>query len=178
MILNSSIDSLRRVFQQGFTVQDVAEPLISFDREAPAERVRSVMEARRLEVAGIRDQGLVVGFVRRDELNEGECGHAMRTFDPSQTVHESTRLDDLILRLKEHQRLFVSVLGRVGGIVSRSDMQKPPVRMWLFGIVTLIEMRFTKLIDGLLPDEQWRGHLTESRIRKAETLVAERVRRG
>lgn len=175
---NSSTESLRRVFQQGFIVQDVAEPLISFDADAPASRVRSIMEAKRLEIAGIREQGLVVGFVHKSDLDDGDCIRLVRTFDPSLTVHASTQLGELILKLNDHRRLFVSILGSVGGIVSRSDMQKPPVRMWLFGIVTLIEMRFTKLIEEALPDGQWQTLLSEGRIRKAESLVAERGRRG
>jgi hypothetical protein len=29
------------------------------------------------------------------------------------------------------------VLGQVGGIVAKTDLQKPPVRMWLSGMITI-----------------------------------------
>jgi len=174
---DSSIQSLRKVFRQGFIVQDVAEPLISFDGEASAARVREIMTAKRLEVAGVRKEGVVIGFVSRADLETGTCIGSVREFDESLIVLDSTPLGDLILRLKGVQRLFVSILGRIGGIVSRSDLQKPPVRMWLFGIVTLIEMRFARLIEELLPNEQWRQFLSDGRLQKAKHLRSERLRR-
>src|SRR5262249_58034490 len=56
-------------------------------------------------------------------------------------------------------------------------VQKPAGRMWLFGMVTLIELRHTRLIQETCPDEGWRAYLSEGRLRKAEGLMAERRRR-
>jgi hypothetical protein len=167
----SSIHSLRRIFQQGFTAQDIAEPLVSFDAEAPASRVKEFMDDRRFEIVGVRSEGLVVGFVMRAELGDGHCMSCIRKFDESQIVFDSTPLGELV------PRLFVSILGSICGIVSRSDLQKPAVRMWLFGIVTLIEMRFTGLIEQVLPNEQWHSYLSDGRIRKAADLLHERAKR-
>jgi len=72
----------------------------------------------------------------------------------------------------------VSVFGQVGGIVTRSDLQKPPVRMWLFGMVTIIEMRVTRMIEQNAPGEDWRQSLSDARLEKAEALLAERARRN
>ena len=178
MPLNTStVQSLRRVFQQAFVVHDIAEPLVSFDDTIPAEQLRRHLESRRFEVAGIRHEGRVVGYVELANLN-GSVSDATKLFDESQILLESTPFADLILRLQERRRLFVSLLGQVGGIVSRTDLQKPPVRMWLFGIVTLIEMRFTKMIEGNCSDESWKEHLSPGRIQKAEDLLNERIRRN
>jgi hypothetical protein len=49
--------------------------------------------------------------------------------------------------------------------------------MWLFGIVTLIEMRFTELIERHCPGEAWQSYLSEGRLEKARRLLAERRRR-
>ena len=178
MTLNTStVQSLRRVFQQAFVVYDIAEPLVSFDDTIRAEQLRSHMESKRFEIVGIRHEGRVVGFVELDDLKTSvtDC---LKPFDESQIILESTPLAELILRLREHRRLFVSILGQVGGIVSRTDLQKPPVRMWLFGIVTLIEMRFTRMIERHCPEESWKEHLSAGRIQKAEDLLAERIRRN
>jgi hypothetical protein len=66
----------------------------------------------------------------------------------------------------------------VGGIITRADLQKPPVRMWLFGIVTLIEMRFAELIERHCPADTWKKYLSEGRLQKAQTLLQERSRRN
>ena len=50
--------------------------------------------------------------------------------------------------------------------------------MWLFGMMTLIEMRFTRLIERLCPDDSWSQFLSVSRIQKAEQLLQERNRRN
>ncbi|MDP6722582.1 MAG: hypothetical protein QGF59_28220 [Pirellulaceae bacterium] len=179
MALNSSnTDSLRRVFQQAFVVHDIAEPLVSFDDSTSAENVQAFMESKRFEIVGIRNNGQVEGYVTRDDLGHGVCADYVKPFDETQVILDSTELADLVSRLKEQRRLFVSVLGRIGGIVSRTDLQKPPVRMWLFGMVTLIEMRFSRLIERYCPDEKWKQFLSAGRFRKAEELLVERIRRN
>jgi hypothetical protein len=74
--------------------------------------------------------------------------------------------------------LFVTILGQVGGIVTKTDLQKPPVRMWLFGMITIIEMGLTRFIESAYPDGSWRQCMSESRLQKAEVLLEERRRRN
>jgi hypothetical protein len=50
--------------------------------------------------------------------------------------------------------------------------------MWLFGIVTLVEMRFAELIERHCPADGWKKYLSEARLQKAESLLAERGRRN
>jgi hypothetical protein len=50
--------------------------------------------------------------------------------------------------------------------------------MWLFGMVTLLEMRLSNMIERTCPGDEWRQFLSDSRIRKAESLLAERQRRN
>lgn len=179
MPLNSAtVHSLRKVFQEGFVVHDIAEPLVSFDDWTSAEKIRALMEAKRFEVVGVRKGGRVEGYVELEDLGSGLCADYAKSFEEAHVILDSTSLADLVLRLKGQRRLFVSILGRVGGIVSRTDLQKPPVRMWLFGMVTLIEMRFTRMIERFCPDESWRSCLSDARMRKAEELLAERQRRN
>ena len=174
----ATIHSLRRVFEQAFAVHDIAEPIVSFDELASADEVRCFMESRHFEIVGIREGGHIMGFVERDDLGVGKCGDYVQPLDDAQVVSDSMPLHNLILRLKESRRLFVNVFGSVGGIVSRSDLQKPPVRMWLFGVVTLIEMRLNRLIERFCSDSEWKEFLSDGRIQKAEDLLQERRRRN
>ena len=179
MPLNSSaVHSLRRVFMQAFVVHDIAEPLVSFDDFASTEQVLALMDAKRFEVVGIRRDGRVEGYVELADLGNGRCADYIKPFDDTQVVLDTLSLPDLVLRFREHRRLFVSIFGRVGGIVSRTDLDKPPVRMWLFGMVTLVEMRFSRLIERFCLDDSWKPFLSASRIQKAEQLLQERNRRN
>ena len=174
----AAVHSLRRIFEQAFVVHDIAEPIVSFDDSASADEVKRFMESKRFEIVGIRKAGEILGYVHQDELGTGRCGDYLMRFDDKQIVSDTLPLNDLILCLKDNRRLFVSVFGRVGGIVSRSDLQKPPVRMWLFGVVTLIEMRFGRLIEIYCAVDEWKEYLSEGRLNKAEDLLQERKRRN
>ena len=82
-----------------------------------------------------------------------------------------------MLSLKDQRRLFGLIPGRVGGIVSHTGLPKPAVRMWLFGMVKRIEMRFSRLIEHYCRDEKWRQYLSKGVFRIAEALPEERIRR-
>ena len=174
---SAAVHSLTRVFRQTFVVHDIAEPLISFDDRTPAETIVDFMDSRQLKVVGIRKDGLVFGHVCRTDLERVGSVDVTRMED-RQIVPDSLPLQELILRLRDRSHVFVSVFGTVGGIVTRSDLQKPPVRMWLFGIVTLIEMRLNQLIAGHCSEDEWPQYLSDRRLEKARELLQERNRRN
>ncbi len=173
----SSLHALRRVFRHSFSAYDITELLISCERDADASDARRFMQSRGLEVAGVVYQGEVIGFIERKDLGEGTCAGVMQTFGEDQVVPDSTPLADLVLLLDRYSRVFVSVFGGIGGIITRTDLQKPPVRMWLFGMITLIEMKMAERIEHRLTEQQVRQSLSEGRLRKAEELLARRAER-
>jgi len=175
---SSSIDNLRRVFREGFSAQDIAEPLLSFDASTSAAEVLRTVERRDFDVVGVRQEGCVVGYAERGDLGPATLGDRLRPFDGSLLISDSTPLAEVVLGLATSPRLFVRVLGAVGGIVTMSDLQKPPLRMWLFGMVTLIEMRISRLIEQMCPGDSWKRHVSEGRLQKAEALLEERRRRN
>jgi len=174
----SSLQSLRRVFHNSFSAHDITEPLVSCEKNAAAEEICAFMEDRRFQVIGVRDEGVVIGYIERSSLGAGSCSDYVQSFDDQQIILDTAPLADVIVGLRDHPRLFVSVFGAIGGIVTRSDLQKPAVRMWLFGMVTLIEMRTSRLIERFAAEEDWRQCLSEARLQKATELLAERTRRN
>jgi hypothetical protein len=174
----ASQQHLRRVFVENFSAADIAESLASFDAGTSAADVLAIMIRRAYRVAGIRKDGTLCGYVRQEELADGACGDVLHPFDEGDVVADSIGFPELVMRLNDRSHLFVNVLGQVGGIVTRTDLQKPPVRMWLFGMITIIEMGLTRLIETAYPDGSWRQFLSEGRRQKAETLLEERRRRN
>jgi hypothetical protein len=168
---------VRRLFAEGFQVADVAEPLPSFDAETPGDVVAQTMDADGFSVAGVRRRGLVTGFVERDGLGSGSCGDAAKDFRGATRLEASAPLSAAIRGLARQPRVFVTALGRVAGVVTPDDVQKPAARMWLFGMVTMIELRYTHLIAECCPEGSWREYLSEGRLKKAEEFMTERHRR-
>ena len=176
---NPSYYDVEKTFLHGLRARDIAEPLKSFDAETPALRVKSMMQAHQITVAGIRQAGEVAGYIQFDELGEiGPCDRYAHLFDEASVLEDSAFMTDLVRALNKSPVVFIKLLGSVGGFVTRQDLQDPPVRMWLFGMITSIELRFVGLISQRFPQEDWRQLLSPSRIDKALELQKERQRRN
>ena len=169
---------LKQVFMESFSVSDIAESLVSFDASASAAEVRGFIEQRGYDSVGVRVDGVVAGYADREELASGACGDYMHAFDAAEVVPDSCAIPEVVMKLNAMPRLFVTVLGQIGGICTRSDLQKPPMRMWLFGVISIVEMGLTRLIQDRFADGRWTEFVSPARLEKAETLLTERRRRN
>jgi hypothetical protein len=170
-------EAIKRIFTESFIARDIAEPLASFDAGTSAAEVRGYMDAKGLEVVGIRSNGEIVGFVLKQSLEDGPCGRSQRPLSEARVLGDSASLLSVLTEMNHAPFLFITVLGAVGGVITPADLQKPPVRMWVFGIVTLIEMRCLELIERHCPADTWKEYVSEGRLQKAQALLHERNRR-
>jgi hypothetical protein len=176
--LKSSLPALRALFDRSITIRDIAEPLVSFDAEHPAPQIRSFMEEKDYDLVGVRQDGLVTGYARRVDLLRGNLGGYHVPFEPAELVPETTPILNALQTVQEHSRAFVVILGHIGGIVTRGDLQKAPVRMWLFGLISLIEMQLLRIIRDQYPGDSWREKINENRLEEAEKLLKERKQKN
>jgi hypothetical protein len=177
--LNAVADAhFRRTFRELFTARDIAEGLLSFDADASCVEVKKTLMHRRRDVASIRIRGAVQGYVSLSDLGEVACADCFRHFAPDQVVNGGSSFVDVIHVLTRHDYCFVSALGQVAGAIRRDDMNKPLVRMWLFGIITIIEMGLVRLIQERFPVDAWQTLVSAGRLDKARTIQNERQRRN
>ena len=169
---------MKRLFTEGFTAADIAEKLVFFDSKRNADRVRLFMKEKGLEVVGVRRAGSVAGYVLREDLSGGSCGDCMRRFEGSSVLDSSTSLKEVMEALDSSSYCFVSVRGHVEAVIVRVSIQKPPVRMWLFGMITIMEMFITRQVEARYPDGAWQGEISKGRLQKAQELLEERERRN
>jgi hypothetical protein len=177
-VTSPRVDALRRVFTEGISAADIAEPLVSFDVSAEAVEVAEWMRQRDFTVVGLRCEGLVMGMFEAAGQPEGPCRRFLRPLPETQVVRDTSPLADVIAGLDRQPRLFVTALRQIAGIITRADLQKPPVRMWLFGMITLMEMRITRMIQQDYAETQWQRYLSEERLAAARRLWQERRRRN
>ena len=168
----------RRMFAGLFSARDIAESIVSFDSGSPCDRVKHAMDLHRQDVASVRINGTVQGYIRRVDLSEGDCTDQIRHFTVDQVVSGDSALADVIHVLTRHDYCFVTGLGEIVGIVRRDDINKPMVRMWLFGLITMVEMMLVRLIEEYYPQESWQGEVSEKRLAMAKAFQAERQRRN
>jgi len=176
--LKNRVTELRRTFEETFAVRHVAEHLASFDGEQQVDSVRAFMGENEYDVVGVRDAGYVCGYVRREHLIDGRLRDHVLDFSDSSCVDESLSLLQLLETMKDSTRLFVSRQGRVYGIVTRGDLQKGPIRMWLFCIISLVEMQLLRLIREYYADDSWKTLLGRLRIKNAMKAFNERRRKN
>ena len=80
--------------------------------------------------------------------------------------------------LQQNPRLFVLDCNQVSGIITCGDLQKAPVRMLLFGLVTLLEMNLLRLVRLYYPQDAWQKVLKSDRLEVARRLWRESQERN
>ncbi len=165
-----------RLFMEAFAARDILEPLLSCDGPSSPDLARALSARPSAQVVGVRTDGLVVGYLTKEDLSGGKAG--IRPIDARQKVDLGTSLTDVIHVLTHFSYCFVTLNDVVIGVIGRSDVDKPVVRMWLFGIIMMIELLVAREIRRRWADGSWAGYLSAGRLEKARELKAERERRG
>jgi hypothetical protein len=168
--------SLREVFEGAVTVQYIASGLASFDFERTAVKIGKWMAKRDFDQVGVRVKGLVSGYALRTDLTHGLLGNHLRHFADDELVPGDLPLLEALQGVKERV-LYVKVMGEVGGILTRADVAKPPVRLWLFGLITVAEMQMTRVIKARYPNDSWTDVLPKNRVSAARKLLANKMRK-
>ena len=138
------------------------------------------MEAKGYDVIGVRAGGLLTSFALREELSGGQLGDHARRVEPQFQLPDSSPLLSAFETLRKRPWVLVTVLGGVWGFISLADLQKAPVRMWLFGLISLAEMHTLRLVRESFPREEWIGAklLPATRMADARRLFEKRRKKG
>lgn len=165
----------KRQYNDIFSAKDIAEPLLSFDDKTQVEKIRETLKDHYQQVATVLVDGKVIGFTTSDLLKTSDNNDILkRTFSSDQVLSGDAGFAEVIHVLTRHDYCFVRLLGQVHGVISRDDMNKPYVRMWLFGIITLMELRITELLKTHFDHDEWHDLIPEARLKLAENLQQER----
>ncbi len=178
--LKSSTQSLRDLFENSITIAHLVEPLKAVTADAEVATILPWMELHDFDVMGIKIAGRVTGYVERSALRKAignnphsKCIDYQKNFSPDELVAISTPLLKLMLILRQHLRVFVLDCNQVNGIVTCGDLQKAPVRMLLFGLITLLEMNLLRLVQRYYPNHRWQEILKSDRLEAAQKLWRE-----
>ena len=169
---------MRRLFNEAIPASSIAEPLVSFDDTCSGTTVGEFMRTRGFDVVGVRSSGLTVGYVDQSEVGEGALAGYLHGFEDDDCLPDRTSLLAAFQVVRQRDRAFVTYLGHVAGIITRGDLQKAPVRMWFFNLVSLLEMQMLRLVRQHYPGGEWQAKISPQRVGQAETLLSDRQRRN
>ena len=82
---------------------------------------------------------------------EGCVKDHLQTIRPDDLISDSTELADLFKVLGIRPSVFVLAGSAVTGIVTRADLNKPPLRIYLFGLISLLEMHLLYWVRSEFP---------------------------
>jgi hypothetical protein len=136
------------------------------------------MQQGGFHVLGVSMRGQVVGYVCSEKLQLGPVGRQAECLLPEQVIDGETPLLILLGGLATRHWMFVRKESEIAGFVSRSDLQRAPVRMLLFGLISLFEMLLLELVQQNYSERSIMTTLTEKRLDQALHLHAERSKRG
>lgn len=164
-----------QLFTSAFTASHVFEPLPSCDADADVAEIMQACQKADLGVVGLRRQGIICNYMTMNDLTNPTVPDP-RPVHAQQLVQLHTPIADVIHILTSFSFCFVASGQTVFGVIGRNNIEKPVVRMWLFGMIMLIELVTVDLIRRRIPDDGWQKFITEGRLEKARQLLQERQR--
>lgn len=174
-IKNQGGDSLK-VFTDTFCARDILEPLHSYELKSIRVTGTQDLSSGNIPVIGLRERGVITGYMLAEDLTSSR--QSFRKIENIQKVQLDTPLATIINILTMFTCCFVMINDEAIGVITRMDIEKPVVRMWLFGLIILIETKIVNHIKETVTNDDWQQLLTPGRLEKARELQRMRAERG
>lgn len=160
--------------ERGFPVRLIGtfEGLVSCGIDETLAAVEARAEAQAFDQVPVVEDERIVGLLRRRPRPlpaEGIVRDVFDRLDETMLIAADASILGFLLGAKTHPCRLILDGERITGLVSKSDLQKLPVRSLLFHIVTHLELAMAAWIRRQFPDDAtWLGVLTDSRRRAVE----------
>ena len=166
--LKSSIENVREIFEKGIKASHITELFCSFDESAIAQDVKKFLDENDYDVIGVRTNGMINGYAYSSNLAKGQLIKYMKKFKQSELLSDTASISKVFKMMEYFDRIFVLSFGSVAGIITRGDLQKIPIRMWLFSLISLIEMQMLRIIRERYPGKSWEELIHPERYKKVD----------
>ena len=115
----------------------------------------------------VRRRTNVVGVLERSAMPFGTVRESMLPLDDSLLASADQPITKFVALLSRRPYRLVLVGTEINGIVTRSDIAKPPVRLLAFTLVSHLETAITEVIRKHFPiDDTWLKHLDRDRQKR------------
>lgn len=170
--------ALQRALSSAFRAGDLADLMLTISARADIGEACELFASSQRRVVCVVEGGRRIGWIASDQVTEANSiSEIMRPFTPESTILDTASIKDVIINLAKHDPLFVQVMGETAAVLTIDDLQEAPMRMWLFGLITLIESLMTRMLIRQFPNDSWCQYLSEGRLAIARNLQQERLRR-
>lgn len=179
----SELKDLSRLFEETLVAKYIAERLETRtlgQLTCDSKNISQYMKENNFDIIGVTDDSsakTIIGYVDRGDVASNKVV-AARPFEALDVVSDTAPLRSVMSLLREKARVFVLENTVINSIITRADLQKQPFRVFIFGLISLLEMHFSRLVDRYYPSESWRNQLSEDRLAQAEGVFTDRRERN
>lgn len=153
----NSLDRLRLLFEEQINVLPIAENLVIFEKD----NFKEEMERRNFHSAVVNVDSVMMKYDEGDDV--------LKPISQEDLMEANTPLLKAFRMLIAQRRFFIKDEdGNLSYIVTRTDLDKIPLRIGFFGLISLLETHLKDMIRKQLP--HWEESLTENRLSQARSL--------
>lgn len=174
----STFETLHR----GLTVDLIATPRTELETCRPDETISKVQErnVRGYDYLPVERDGSIIGLFHAKKFM-GDAGtddivdQRMDSLSDANLIGAEASILDFLQEVDSKPFRLVVSGGGIDGLVAWSDLQKLPVRVTLFSLITGFELMMSTAIRNRYPDtDGWLQHLSCGRRRGVEERIQER----
>jgi hypothetical protein len=149
---------LENIFTQLITVQSISNPT----QEETKENAEQICRDKNYDVCLVKNSGNSNPQVYVNSDSE------VKNLDKKKIISHSTPLIEALHLLLVHKWLFIEENQSITSIVTRADRDSIPVRIWLFGMISLMEKQIREKIQK--QEIVWDELISKDRFLKAQEL--------
>lgn len=166
---------LQNIFIDNITTKFIYEPLACCKIDDNLVEVKQTLDTKNFDTLGVVDEnGNKLGYIIYKDLNEVDISSNKQSFKPEILISDSTPICDLLDILRDKNYVYVLDKNSIEGIVTRADLNKPIVRIYFFGIISLFELHLNYWINENYTEDEWSEKLNDSRLISARNIYEQR----
>ena len=180
MLKFNKLSELKNIFEQHITISIIAEDFVAFDAQEDVAKCYAFSEAHNFDVIGVKENEHIIGYARLSEQDTGVLGEHKLEFQEDEVVPSSDPLPEAVNLLAKQQHVFVreQESGKIVGIITRADLYKHAFRIWLYGLISVLEIHMLELIRLSYSEESWMHKLSRCRKKNVWKTHDKRRRRN
>lgn len=167
----TTFKELQTLFIDQITTKFIFESLDSYNINDNGFDVKRKLEINNFDIVGVTDDDKnVIGYAKKEELQNNIIANSLRSFELNLIIIDSTPISKLFSLLAAEGFVFVKHADKIVGIVTKADINKIVVRIYLFGIISLFEMHLNYWINKCHSENSWKNLITEKRFIAAKKI--------
>lgn len=171
-------ERLTKMLLDGFRASDICDPLLVLEGSDEGLYAKALMQEKKVRVAAVKIKDVFAGYVELEHLGEGECAKYLTPFADNYIVDYNASFVAVVDALTVNQFCFVTKNENPCAIITLSSVEKPPMRIFLFSLVSFGEIIINDVIRSEEMKDSWQQYLSPERLAEIQDNYQKRVTVG